>query len=336
MLVDEQARELEDLLAKSLPAAAAVLTQLLDSADEAVRLDAAKALFESWKYLKGSDGLITQVPVQVDHHNAAVPLNGAAEKPQVDDKQVEELLSQVMGNEEDLEDLAGNDDEDLDIGAATAGKSTAAGTQSRLAPGKGAAAKSSPAAPPARGGPQEKPPAKTKPKQADEDDAPRRVPKKYWIALGVCSLTLGVTWLASSAPPTPAGLAQRALTAEKPDDRQAALAQLCSLQSPEVVPLLRRLLKDTKDPDVLSDVMVNLGIRNDFESVPQLVAQLDDRTPKVQVVAFSTLTKILGPRVFQGLELREDNTPEKREQAKRLANEKYEAVKKMATVGTSQ
>jgi hypothetical protein len=178
---------------------------------------------------------------------------------------------------------------------------------------------------------QEKPTSvktKPKPKKGDEDAAPP-LPTKYWIALGI--LVVVASYCFWPGGPAGAGaLVHKALTAPKLADKQIAVAELVALSSRDVVPGLRRLFKESTDPDVLADVILNLKIRSDQESLSQLIAEIDNPSPKVSMAAYSAVTTMVGEGYFRGLELKEGDGPEKRELVKTRALEKLEDLKKMA------
>lgn len=298
MVLDEaKSKELKELLAEAFQTGLETVQQLLDTAHEPeMRLQAVKALYKLVKHC----GPVLQVGPVVAPVNPAV-----VEKPAVSERDVSQLLADVMETEEDKE---------------------LAEAPVKLAP--------APAKPAVRSAPQEKlvaPPPKPKPKPATADeDAEPRVNRKYLVALGALAAAFAIYLIWPSGAVTPAGLASTALSSSDAETRRLAAVNLCMLNEPEILPQLRRVVKESKDPEVTATVVAKIFRFGRPEDIGEQYALLDSPDEKVRVAAAAGFAAIYGDAVPDGLVYDPKGPPEERRRVARALKEKFDAVQKKA------
>jgi hypothetical protein len=175
------------------------------------------------------------------------------------------------------------------------------------------------------------PPAKTKPKRAvDDEDAEPRVAVKYWVTLGVLAAMLTGYLVWPSGVMTPEGLANRAVSSRDPEDRRLAAVELSMLKTPDVLPAIRRVLKESKDPEVITTVLGKIFTMGKSDDIAQQVVLLDAAEEKVRVAAAAGFNHIYGGSFPDGLVYDPKGPAEERSKVRRTLQEKYDAMNKKA------
>lgn len=159
----------------------------------------------------------------------------------------------------------------------------------------------------------ERPPApgKTKPKPGiGDEESPFGVPRKYLITLGVLVVLFALVmwWTSSPGRPSPQALAKKILGSNDTAEKINALADLGTRSEPEVRELLRDIVKQSKDPDVVSRGLSFLCGLRDGETMSLALAALDDPSEKVRQAAIEAVAKSKGVPLEE-LNLRPQDEP---------------------------
>jgi len=135
----------------------------------------------------------------------------------------------------------------------------------------------------------------------------------YWIALGVLVLAAAACWMLTGPEiPTAGGLAAKALSAGKSEERVQAAVALIMIQDPQALPQLRRLAAESRDAEVLVLAMNKLGSVNDFESFPLFLEALDHADKPAREAAYAAVLKRRGPAELESAGYRASDPPETR------------------------
>ena len=112
------------------------------------------------------------------------------------------------------------------------------------------------------------------------------------VLLLAAAAVYGWRWL-SGGGDSPAELAERALTASTADAQEQAVAMLAQVGQP-ATPYLRDVLSESQTPQVRAICLQALGGRHDYESMPQILAALEDESPLVRGRASVAASRLLG------------------------------------------
>src|SRR5688500_9483093 len=135
----------------------------------------------------------------------------------------------------------------------------------------------------------------------------------HWVILGGAVLLLGgyLAWdYLVSASVTPASLAARALTASDQKERVEAARGLAMItQFHEASPHLRRVAKETKDPEVLIITLNALTALVDTGSLPIFFKSLENPEEEVRQTAVEGLLQFYSGSLPDNLEYEVDDPP---------------------------
>jgi len=94
----------------------------------------------------------------------------------------------------------------------------------------------------------------------------------------------------------PEALAERAIAAADPADRTAAASRLVAAGAPRarMLPAVRRALAETHDPAVRAALLRGVERLLDHQSMPAVLAGLEDRDPHVRAAAERACTALIG------------------------------------------
>jgi hypothetical protein len=233
-----------------------------------------------------------------------------------------ELLSEIIGADEIDLDLAG--------GAVLPARKA----RSRPVPPKNApTSRSAPTAPPEKAAPpesaasKEKPPAtptKTRPKPVAADVEPL-VARKYWLTLaGSACVLICFYLLARPYNPDAASLEQKAMRAATKEDRLTAAAELASFPGAPAIAPLERLVKESKDPDVIVRVIPVLVGRNPGGPTRELLLDtLNHADESVRAAAFQALQSLITLSAEELASFKPDDPAGTRATAARQLKETY-------------
>jgi len=119
--------------------------------------------------------------------------------------------------------------------------------------------------------------------------------RAYWTTLigtlVVCLAALAWPFLWRTPP---RDLVHVALKAEKVEDRANAVVELAMRKEPNPLPDLRRLLAESKDPQVLSQVISALAARMDGQSWDQFLEALHHPDREVRYAASRGFARLAG------------------------------------------
>jgi len=296
MLLDEiKSKELEELLADAFRLGVETAQRLMESPSDDVRLGAICALAKLVKHCG---------PVLHINRAAVMVANQVVVERPVTERDVNQLLDDVMGNEEEKEE-----EEEEEV---------------QEAPPKPAAkivAQEKPSAVPPR--------PKAKPIIADEDEAPR-VNRKYLVALGALAAVFMIYFFWPSGIVTPAGLASTALSARDAETRRVAAVDLCLLADRNDLPQLRRVRDESKDPEVTAVVVERIFRLARPEDIGAHYALLESPDEKVRMAAAAGFAAIYGDSVPDGLVYDPKGPAEERSRVARALKAKFDAVQKKA------
>lgn len=110
------------------------------------------------------------------------------------------------------------------------------------------------------------------------------------IITSLIGLTVLGTWHAMTRE-TASKLAEEALFAPADTDRIQAAIKL-SLCGPEGVPAMRRVLAESEEAGVRAAMLDGLAAQRDWDSVPDMLAALDDPSSEVQRRAAAAINQI--------------------------------------------
>jgi len=122
-----------------------------------------------------------------------------------------------------------------------------------------------------------------------------------WIVLGLLVLIGGYfAWdYLGARPPSASKLSEQALAPGDTEDQKKARLQAVSAltmlkDQKSAVPELQRVVKESKDTDVLVAAIHGLMGMNDPASVPLVIAKLDNSEQQVREAAFKSVKKYYG------------------------------------------
>jgi hypothetical protein len=134
--------------------------------------------------------------------------------------------------------------------------------------------------------------------------------------------TYSFFWGGERLPP-PEELARRALEAGSPEEQEKAALDLARSGEP-AREHLRRVLAETRSPQVRAAVVEGLGALRDWESMPKLLDLLGDPDVKVRGRAGVAVTSLLG----QDFSFRADDSADKRARIIRDMRSTYNKLQK--------
>lgn len=103
----------------------------------------------------------------------------------------------------------------------------------------------------------------------------------------------GWRWIFSEPPrQSPEQLAQVALTASTPQERQEAAVALVPLGHSAVEPMVR-VLSESPSPEVRATMIQGLSMERDFDSMPAFLNALDDESVLVRTRAAGAVQRLL-------------------------------------------
>lgn len=163
------------------------------------------------------------------------------------------------------------------------------------------------------------------------------VNRKYLAALGILVLILA-GYLASSffgGPPSPSALVSQCLSATDAGERKRAAEGLAAVVDRVVaLPLLRRVAKETKDPEVLALVLCRMLVFRDNENLALCVDGLKNPSKDVRAKVYGALQAFYGGSLPDGIECSVDASAEEYAAAVTKLSEFYsKAPKMMAPAG---
>jgi len=136
------------------------------------------------------------------------------------------------------------------------------------------------------------------------------------IILAVCALILiglGVSYF-SDRPPSPATLATQALSAKTPKERKDAVGELTMVTNrAQAVAALRRVVKESKDPEVLVTALNGLANQNDSESLPLFFTAMGNPDLSVRQAAYKHVLQSYGGNLPADLVYDPNGSPESRQ-----------------------
>src|SRR4051812_30351904 len=117
----------------------------------------------------------------------------------------------------------------------------------------------------------------------------------YWVALAVGAAVLLGFWFMwdSTGTTSVAKLAAKASNGEKLEDRRSAAMELTMRDSPEVLPQLRHLVKESKDPEVITIALAGVAAARDREDLSLFLSNLEHPNNKVREAAGTGLFQYL-------------------------------------------
>lgn len=154
--------------------------------------------------------------------------------------------------------------------------------------------------------------------------------RSYWIILiGIVLALAGyVGWDYLDRTPTASALADQALSDAPKEARVHAVAQLASLKDKNAaVPELRRVLKESKDHDVVYAALSPLAAMRDGESVPDIIPLLGSRSEDVRQAAYDFLKSVFSVRLPADFIYDVDGSPENHARAIRQLQKLQNEVK---------
>jgi len=138
-------------------------------------------------------------------------------------------------------------------------------------------------------------------------------------------------WYLLDRPPTPAALAAKALSGRDLQVRQRAVLQLSAIKGSEILPHLRRLVRESQDPEVVSTAIRSLTFWNDQESLPLYFEALNHSAGPVREAAFDAIVKYYGgSKLPENLDYDWNDPPETRQKVIDKLKEFQAAEKKNA------
>lgn len=116
----------------------------------------------------------------------------------------------------------------------------------------------------------------------------------YLVILGVCAIILiGVLWMTfSGGPPDPDSLAATALGSGNVKVKAKAASQLSMLQGKKVVPLLRKIAKESKDGEVVVVAIGTLSDRHEMANLPFFYAAMDHPDKAAREAGYKAALKV--------------------------------------------
>jgi len=161
--------------------------------------------------------------------------------------------------------------------------------------------------------------------------------KPYVITLAVAALSLAIFWLWNfTSGPSPDRLAVKALSDKELREKVNAVVEMSMIKAPDPTPQLRRVLKETTDPEVQAQAITALAFRLDSESTSQFYAALDHASPKVRQAAYAGVLRFHGGGLPEELQYSADAPSEDRAQVVRRLQEIHDKTSKtVLTVPTS-
>lgn len=114
------------------------------------------------------------------------------------------------------------------------------------------------------------------------------------VVMGICALVLigVVVMMMPGAPPDPDALAASALGSGNAKAKAKAASQLAMLQGKKVVPLLRKLAKESKDGEVVVVAVSTLSDRHSMENLPIFFVAMDHPEKSAREAAYKAVLKI--------------------------------------------
>jgi len=150
------------------------------------------------------------------------------------------------------------------------------------------------------------------------------------IIVSICGLILaglGV-WYLVDQPPSSATLASTALTAKEPKERLHAAAELTLAKDRQRYAQLVRLLKESKDPEVLTVVLNGLVGQLDKDSLPLVFTALQNPDLSVRQAAYQDLLRHYGDSLPEGITYDPGAPSEARDVAAQSLKEFHEKMSK--------
>jgi len=132
----------------------------------------------------------------------------------------------------------------------------------------------------------------------------------------------GWRWLSSPSPPSAEKLAGVALSGA-PDERQEAALMLIALGD-RAVPLMRRVLQQSKAPEVRAAMIQGLIGQYDYLSMPAILDGLDDESLLVRTRAAPAVQNLLCLAVAYS----PNDPPEKRREVVKACHQRWETMLK--------
>jgi hypothetical protein len=152
--------------------------------------------------------------------------------------------------------------------------------------------------------------------------------KHLGTLLALALIAAGYYAWESSGQPTPKNLGARALSAGDSKDRLTAAVQLSMCTDPEAKVQIRRVVAQSKDPDVQVQALETLGQYSESVNSDLCLTLLDHPEKKVRAAAFQSLARIVGnPAEFMEKEFgfHADDAQDKRGLASQKLQEKYKS-----------